>query len=269
MQRLATTSAHVVMPSASVAAGEGERLLFTGCYTDATPFLFGTAGAGILAFSVGEDGALTPLSGGEAVPAGTNPTYIVANKAGTRLYCANESEPSAVAAFAIDRSPGATLLTPLSTASAEGLGACWVTLSPDETHLLATNYTSGSAVSFPITDDGIGAAVSVAPQEGLKDLGPNSNRQDGPHAHALMFSPISPTDCYIPDLGLDMVWHYKFDSATGGLTLSEETSMPADGVAMGPRHIAVHPSGEYAYIVSSLGQCHTYRPRLSAIIFIG
>jgi hypothetical protein len=60
-----------------------------------------------------------------------------------------------------------------------------------------------------------------------------------------MFSPISPTDCYILDLGLDMVWHYKFDSATGGLTPSEETSMPADGVAMGPRHIAVHPSGEY------------------------
>ena len=63
-----------------------------------------------------------------------------------------------------------------------------------------------------------------------------------------MFSPISPTDCYIPDLGLDMVWHYKFDSATGGLTPSEETSMPADGVAMGPRHdIAVHPcpSAEY------------------------
>lgn len=40
-----------------------------------------------------------------------------------------------------------------------------------------------------------------------------------------------------------MVWHYKFAPDTGALSLSAETSMPADGVAMGPRHIAIHPSG--------------------------
>jgi 6-phosphogluconolactonase (cycloisomerase 2 family) len=59
-----------------------------------------------------------------------------------------------------------------------------------------------------------------------------------------MFNPASPTDCYVPDLGQDMVWHYKFDPKTGSLTLADGTSMPADGVAMGPRHIAFHPSGQ-------------------------
>lgn len=56
MQRIAKTSDHVTCTALnSVAATEttsGERLLFTGCYTDSTPFLFGTAGKGILAFSV-------------------------------------------------------------------------------------------------------------------------------------------------------------------------------------------------------------------------
>eukprot|EP01050_Picozoa_sp_SAG11_P025530 SAG11_NODE_5791_length_1463_cov_3.444282_3_plen_81_part_00 len=60
MERLAKTSGHLtrtafkVNHTAKEAATEmaGERLLFTGCYTDSTPFLFGTAGEGILAFSV-------------------------------------------------------------------------------------------------------------------------------------------------------------------------------------------------------------------------
>ena len=54
------------------------------------------------------------------------------------------------------------------------------------------NYTSGSAISFPFSEAGIGPAASFAPQEGLKPLGPNPNRQDGGHAHSLMFSPTSP-----------------------------------------------------------------------------
>lgn len=50
-------------------------LLFVGCYTDATPFLFGTPGGGILSFKVDlATGALSPLAGYEPCPAGTNPT---------------------------------------------------------------------------------------------------------------------------------------------------------------------------------------------------
>ena len=55
MQRIAKTSDHVTckaLNSAAATETTGERLLFTGCYTDSTPFLFGTAGKGILAFSV-------------------------------------------------------------------------------------------------------------------------------------------------------------------------------------------------------------------------
>jgi hypothetical protein len=62
MQRLRNTSGHVTSTTlnvnhtaeeaATTEMAAGERLLFTGCYTDSTPFLFGTAGEGILAFSV-------------------------------------------------------------------------------------------------------------------------------------------------------------------------------------------------------------------------
>eukprot|EP01045_Picozoa_sp_COSAG04_P028336 COSAG04_NODE_4369_length_2134_cov_4.958231_3_plen_145_part_00 len=94
------------------------------------------------------------------------------------------------------------------------------------------NYTSGSAISFPVSEAGIGPAASFAPQEGLKPLGPNPNRQDGGHAHCLMFSPTSPGDCYVPDLGMDAVWHYKFSAESGELTLSQETS--CDSAAPSP-----------------------------------
>eukprot|EP01052_Picozoa_sp_SAG31_P004961 SAG31_NODE_212_length_20157_cov_9.648868_6_plen_100_part_00 len=52
---------------------QGDALLFVGCYTEATPFLFGSAGAGIVAFRVNlVTGAFTPLNDGEPIAAGAN-----------------------------------------------------------------------------------------------------------------------------------------------------------------------------------------------------
>ena len=211
------------------------QLLFVGCYTDATPFLFGSPGQGILSFRIDdpETGALTPLNSGIPTPAGTNPTYITVSADGTRLYCACEGEPSEVRSFAIDASSDSPL-TPLNTQPGHGDAACWVTLDSAGKFLLAANYTSGSVVCYPIDADGsIGAASDVQEQSTLGlSLGPNAQRQEGPHAHAIFPSPTSPTDFYVPDLGLDKVFHYQL-SDHGKLRLSMETSVGADGVGMG------------------------------------
>lgn len=75
------------------------------------------------------------------------------------------------------------------------------------------------------------------------------------HAHALVFNPASPTDCYVPDLGLDVVHHYKY--ADGKLSLQPATSLTADGVAMGPRHMCFHPSGQFAYFNNEMAAAVT------------
>eukprot|EP01052_Picozoa_sp_SAG31_P004960 SAG31_NODE_212_length_20157_cov_9.648868_5_plen_237_part_00 len=87
-------------------------------------------------------------------------------------------------------------------------------------------------------------------------LGPNPNRQEGPHAHALVFNPASPSDCYVPDLGLDVVHHYKYTTA-GQLLLQPSTSVAADGSAMGPRHMCFHPSGKFAFFNNELASMVT------------
>lgn len=51
--------------------------------------------------------------------------YLAATADGSRLYCGNECEPSAVHAFAIDKTADAPL-TPLNSQEAGGSATCWV-----------------------------------------------------------------------------------------------------------------------------------------------
>jgi 6-phosphogluconolactonase len=239
-----SVAAHIV--PAPAAAGGRRQLVFVGCYTDSTPFLFGSTGGGVLSFELEPStGALTPLNGGKPTPAGTNPTYLTASADGSRLYCGNETEPSEVRSFVIDATSDAPL-TPLNSQPAHGLGACWVTLDHEGKHLLAANYTSGSCCVFPIDAQTGGLLPASDVQEQGGTLGPNSNRQEGPHAHCVFFSPTSATDCYVPDLGMDMVHHFKYSSADGKLALSSATSVSAAAPGVGPRHFCFHPSGKFA-----------------------
>eukprot|EP01048_Picozoa_sp_COSAG05_P007663 COSAG05_NODE_547_length_8758_cov_288.331447_2_plen_457_part_00 len=240
----------------SVAAAP--QLLFVGCYTNATPFLFGSAGAGILCFRVNPtDGSLTPLNGGKPVAGGTNPTYITASADGTRLYCGCEAEPSEVRSFAIHKASNEAPLTPLNTQPAMGKGACWVTLDHTGKYLLAANYTSGSVVCFPVDDEdgSLGPACDLHEQSALNlPTGPNQQRQEGPHAHCVFPSPTSPTHFYVPDLGLDKILQYTL---TSGGKLQLESSLDSEVPAMGPRHFCFHPSGKVAFVINELGSTVT------------
>jgi 6-phosphogluconolactonase len=276
---LRATANHIVGPSrrggsavqnsaAGTTSADNPRrrqLVFAGCYTEATPFLFGSAGHGILSFELTDatTGSLRPLNGGLPTPAGTNPTYLTLSADGSRLYCANESEPAEVRSFMVDHYSDDAPLVPLNTMSTGGTdakGACWVTTDPGGTSLLAANYTSGSVACLPL-EPGTGRLLPASDVQNQRTLGlpcgPNKNRQEGPHAHAAVFSPTSPTDVYVPDLGLDMILHYKYNSDHGTLSISLDTSLKADGAATGPRHFCVHPSGKYGYLINEMASMVT------------
>jgi 6-phosphogluconolactonase (cycloisomerase 2 family) len=177
----------------------------------------------------------------EPGPEANNPAYLALSPDGTRLYAALEiSSGGAVGAFAID---GAGL-TPLGVQPAGGTATCHLTVHSGGQHVLAANYGSGSITVLPIEDDGaLGERTDLVTHSGS---GPNKLRQAGPHAHMVVNEPDSDAVLAV-DLGTDAVYRYQLTE--GKLRLADVAKLPG---GVGPRHLAFHPSGRYAYIAGEL-----------------
>jgi 6-phosphogluconolactonase len=80
--------------------------------------------------------------------------------------------------------------------------------------------------------------------------GPNKERQEGPHAHYIAASADN-RYVFVIDLGLDEVVTYRFDSTTGSLTPNNPPFVKLDP-GSGPRHLAFHPNGKFAYVLSEV-----------------
>ena len=88
----------------------------------------------------------------------------------------------------------------------------------------------------------------VDPDDG--GAGPNHERQDGPHAHDVVFDAANRFLIAV-DLGLDQLFVYRFDPALGSFTFGDPPSARVPPGA-GPRHFAFHPDGRHAYSVNEL-----------------
>jgi 6-phosphogluconolactonase len=78
----------------------------------------------------------------------------------------------------------------------------------------------------------------------------NPERQKEPHAHSINLSPDN-RFAIAADLGLDRLLVYRFDAAKG--TLAANTPAFAKvNPGSGPRHLAFHPSGRFAYVISEM-----------------
>src|SRR5207245_659752 len=90
--------------------------------------------------------------------AGTSPSHLAVNAAGTRLYSANETDRAGgrkegtVSAFAVDRADGTLKL--LNTVRSGGAGPTYVSAHPSGKFLLVANYFGGSVAVLPILDGG-------------------------------------------------------------------------------------------------------------------
>jgi 6-phosphogluconolactonase len=110
------------------------------------------------------------------------------------------------------------------------------------------NYGSGSVVVLPTMPDGKLDNASTFIQFNGSSV--NKDRQKSPHAHGFALD-RSGKHAYACDLGTDKVMIFTLDSESGGL---DTNNPPYFSLApgSGPRHIAFHPSGRWAYIINEL-----------------
>jgi 6-phosphogluconolactonase len=206
------------------------------------------------------DAATGKMSGLELAGATKDPSWVVVHPSGKYLYAANEmGKGSTVSAFAIDRSSGK--LTLLNQQPALGEDPCHLSFDRTGKFLLSANYTSGNVVVYPILADGkLGEHTALVTDQGKP--GPNTKRQEGPHAHWIA---DLGGEVFVADLGLDRILVYKFDSTKGTLSAmpeaGPENTLPQGPITLspgtGPRHVAISSKPNrnfirYMYVLGEL-----------------
>ncbi len=236
-------SLHVA--GADAATTKGKYFVYVGTYTEE-----GSKSKGIYAFRF--DPATTQIAAIGLVAETINPSFVAVHPNHHFLYAVNEvgkykgQASGAVSAFVIDRINGK--LTLLNEVPSRGADPCYITLDKSGKHVLVANYTGGSVAVFPVLDDGrLGDFSAFVQHQGH---GSNPNRQEGPHAHSIDLSADNHF-ALADDLGLDQVLAYRFDAARGSLTPNEPAFAKADAGA-GPRHLAFHPNGKFAYVINEM-----------------
>jgi len=174
-------------------------------------------------------GALTSTGTGAA---GANPSFLAVDPAKRRLYAVNEGGASStVTALAVD--PGTGALTRLNT-TVVGNGPAHVSVDRSGAWVLVANYGGGTVVVVPATDAGVGAV--------------RDTKSPGQLAHQIL-TDASNRYAFVPCKGSDLVAQYRFDADAGTLIPNTPAVLGTDAGA-GPRHLALHPNGRFAYLIN-------------------
>ncbi|GAA2377750.1 hypothetical protein Cme02nite_20210 [Catellatospora methionotrophica] len=188
-----------------------------------------TAGTGRAITAWRQDPRTGRLEPAHAPVEAVDPSWLAWHPEGTHLYAASESAAQ-VLSYAVT-GDGLKLLGAQPTGGAD---PCHLAVDPQGRFVVAANYSGGSVSVFAIGADG-----ALLPYHDLvahEGTGPDPERQESPHAHMALLAPDGLL--YVTDLGTDEVRGY----AAGPEGLRHVSTSPLIA-GMGPRHLAVHPSG--------------------------
>ena len=200
-------------------------------------------GDGISVFAV--DAATGQLTLEQVVGDLVNPSYQVLNQRGDRLYTVH-GDQTEVSVLAVDATTGH--LTVLQTMDCGGRNPVHLALAPGETHLIVSNHRSGHLAVLPVLADGTLAPVShTVPFPG--EPGPHRKEQPFSKPHFNAFTPDG-RFVLVPDKGLDRVFSVAWNAGQAALAEPQPWYTAREGA--GPRHLALHPTQPWVYVVNEL-----------------
>ena len=175
-----------------------------------------------------------------------NPSFLALSPDQRLLYSVHGDEDYATA-FALDPATGEAKL--LNRAATGGKNGVREAVDPSGKFLVVANYASGSVAVLPIAPDG-----SLKDQQQVVQLpgepGPHKVEQTSSHPHDIVFD-RSGRFVLVPDKGLDRVFVFRFDGATGRLDPTEQGSVKTRPGA-GPRHLAFHSRLPIVWVLNEL-----------------
>jgi 6-phosphogluconolactonase (cycloisomerase 2 family) len=199
-------------------------------------------GDGISVYQVNtQTGALTLV---QLVKDLVNPSFLALSSDGAHLYSVH-GDLSDISAFKVDKSSGK--LSFINRQSTEGKNPVHLAIDPTGRYVVVSNHIGASLAVLPIAADGsLEPLTQLVHLEG--PIGPHriEQKQSKPH-----FNPFDPNGRFVivPDKGLDRTFSFRFEN--GQLT-PVHAPFVASREGAGPRHIAFHPDGRYAWVVNEL-----------------
>lgn len=219
--------------------------LLVGTYTERLPHVEGR-GDGILGLTVSPDGV---IGAARTLAPLRNPSWVTVARGGELVVAVVESDDfdgtptGGLASF--HRDPRTGELAPLGARPSGGATPAFVTVDATGTFAIVANYGGGSVAAVPIDADGrLGEPTSVVAHTGS---GPVADRQDGPHAHQVLFDPLE-QEVLAVDLGIDAIVRYRLGT-DGRLERVGAVVVPR---GTGPRHAAFSLGGQRLFVVGEL-----------------
>lgn len=220
----------------SALAQSKDPYLLVGTYTGS-----GSKGIYVYRFNT-ETGNTTLVSSVET----SNPSFLAISKSGDFVYAVNEDKPGKLSSFAFDKTTGT--LSFLNQVESEGDHPCYISIDKTGKWVVVGNYSSGTLAVYPVQKDGrLGSSILKIRHEGS---GVNTERQEGPHVHATVFSPDNKY-LLVPDLGTDALRVYSFNAKTGMLSVPRHPLAPSEA-GSGPRHLCFSADGKMVYLLEEL-----------------
>jgi 6-phosphogluconolactonase len=186
----------------------------------------------ISAFTMEKDGTLKP---GEKYDAGGKPVMPMSVSPDKKyLFAAVRAKPFTVVSYAIDKKTGA-----LKEIGRGPLAESFPYIYVDKTGhwLLGASYGAHLVSVNPIGKDGkVGKPQQVIPT--------------ARNAHSIITDKTNKY-VFVPHLGTDQIFQFKFDSKTGKLTANTPPTVQMKQ-GSGPRHIIMSGDNKFAYLLNEL-----------------
>ena len=217
------------------------RFAYVGSFATSTR---GAHGEGLSVYSI--DAASGRWTRVQLLAGEVNPGYLALDPRRPVLYSVHPVA-NQVSAFAINDNTGE--LTVINRQPSGGDDPSHLAIEPAGRFLVVANYVAGTVEVLPVNADGsLGAPTDVVATKG--ELGPHRTEQPGPHPHQCPFDP-SGQFVVVPDKGLDRLFIFRIDGATGRLVPADPPFTKTRSGA-GPRHIAFHPRLPFAWVINEL-----------------
>lgn len=227
----------------------GSLLLFVGTINREAPYFQGAHGSGLVVYGFDEETlGIEKLADYGGID---NPSYLSVTPDGAFVYANSEVfgwAEGLVTALAFDRA--ARRLTYLNMQPTLGSITAHNAVAKDGARLYVINYGFGEAgpdcalAVFGIrADGGLTPALAGVRHQGS---GPDASRQERAHAHSV--TEMGDGLVIVADLGLDQLVTYRIGADGTPQHLATTQVKPGAG----PRHLAVHPSGRFVFVMNEL-----------------
>ena len=176
-----------------------------------------------------------------------NPSFLAFDRTRRFLYTVH-GDSTAMSAFRIDGQSGR--LTFLNRQETGGRNPVHLAVDATNRFVVVANHVTSTLAVLPIDPETghVGERTALVALEGA--IGPHRVEQPFAKPHQVEFDPQD-RFLTVPDKGLDRVFTFRLDTAAGTLVPTAQGSAVAREGA-GPRHVAMHPTAPYAYVVNEL-----------------